>query len=366
MLLHTTNIEQMLLNTTPNPNPTPTFPPPEMSLIRAGCCAIDQFHGDRVPPEHSLGPSTNCGRCNAVRLDGESNGFCCTPKTYPLLQGKEVQPVPEELINIFDNPNNKLIIRKLNQAHAFTSLGTTKVDQQLANATNGVYTFRVQGQMHHLMSQGLLPQQDDRPTYGQIYFHESGQQANERHRLMNDLPLNLLTALAHILENHNPFVHLYRLANEVMTDDSAPKILRFKQSSRNYNAGTHNRPTATEVAAIIDINDLSDEGGNIDRHVILHSRSTGLQRISTTDGHFDPLSYPLFFPHGDVGWSPYITGNGKTGRSSAREFYAYKLMIRPNMQNVLHHGTSRDTPFLFLNQEFTDQRSGHGLLVLLY
>ena len=47
-------------------------------------------------------------------------------------------------------------IRAYNSALGFTSSGA-KFDRQLANNRAGVYTYRIQGAMYHLISRGLIP-----------------------------------------------------------------------------------------------------------------------------------------------------------------------------------------------------------------
>jgi len=60
---------------------------------------------------------------------------------------------------------------------------------------------------------------------------------------------------------------------------------------------THNRSTCNEVAAI-----LLDENMGAKRDTILHQRGGGLQRISDRHSAYDPLYFPLLFPHGALGW----------------------------------------------------------------
>ena len=79
-----------------------------------------------------------------------------------------------------------------------------------------------------------------------------------------------------------------------------------------------------------------------------------LQRITELNPAYDPLSYPLLFPRGEDGWRtdiprtdpttglPHVnpaTGEpagGSRHKVTQREFYAYRMMIRNNSQNMLH------------------------------
>ena len=74
-------------------------------------------------------------------------------------------PAPPVLHNLFTtkdpNKNEPYVnhIRAYNQVLAFTSLGAN-IDQELANAKEGVYTFKIQGSLYHQIG-GLTPKDDD-------------------------------------------------------------------------------------------------------------------------------------------------------------------------------------------------------------
>ena len=78
------------------------------------------------------------------------------------------------LLNLFRDPQFRKFSRKYNSAFAFTSLGV-KLDQELANARNGVYTFRIHGQVSHLIG-SLTPADGRAEEYAQIYILDPQQQ----------------------------------------------------------------------------------------------------------------------------------------------------------------------------------------------
>jgi hypothetical protein len=63
---------------------------------------------------------------------------------------------------------------------------------------------------------------------------------------------------------------------------------------------TYNAPITSEVA------DVWVEGNErikkFDKSVVLHGNNNEIQRIKSYYGCYDPLSYPLFFPRGELGW----------------------------------------------------------------
>ncbi|KAL8148823.1 hypothetical protein AgCh_005989 [Apium graveolens] len=112
-----------------------------------------------------------------------------------------------------------------------------------------------------------------------------------------------------------------------------------------------NRPNhigqSNEVAGLI----VTDEYAKGCRDTIIHSRTNGLERIFETDPRFMQLQYPIFFPHGDIGYYHQIRLNrpnqknqkqrqntenkgpdekGERKFITMKEYYNYKLMIRPS------------------------------------
>lgn len=53
-----------------------------------------------------------------------------------------------------------------------------------------------------------------------------------------------------------------------------------------------------------------------------------LKRIVETHRSYDPLQYPLLFPHGTDGYDIQIPKENTKKTVSAGEFYAYRIMIR--------------------------------------
>lgn len=157
------------------------------------------------------GMTVICQRCLAKRYPKERKGLCCK-------QGKVILPQPNPLPPFLDNlyrTNIEFVrdIRKYNQAFAFTSLGA-KVDESLANATSGVYTFRINGMLSHRIG-GLIPEGNNLPKFAQIYFTGDQEQPALRNgHFGNVLNEQLLTNIQQVLIQHNPYVQIFRQARE--------------------------------------------------------------------------------------------------------------------------------------------------------
>ena len=98
-----------------------------------------------------------------------------------------------------------------NNVLAFTSLGVN-FDQELANAKEGVYTFRIQGALYHRIG-GLKPKEDTTlPAFAQIYFYDTNmnKQLQRRQEIFPHLDPNMLQILQNMLYTiPNPFVHKF-------------------------------------------------------------------------------------------------------------------------------------------------------------
>ena len=64
----------------------------------------------------------------------------------------------------------------------------------------------------------------------------------------------------------------------------------------------YNRPVSSEVAAIwVEGTDLAKR---FDHGITLYDNDNEKHSIHVTSGSYDPLSYPLFYPKGELGWHP--------------------------------------------------------------
>ena len=70
------------------------------------------------------------------------------------------------------------------------------------------------------------------------------------------------------------------------------------------------------------------QAGN--RNIVLHTRSNLLQHINENHRYYDAMHYVLMFPQGDAGWTI------DAGDVSIKDWYCYRLMVRPDTQHDLH------------------------------
>ncbi|WMV49160.1 hypothetical protein MTR67_042545 [Solanum verrucosum] len=130
--------------------------------------------GSTMPSEVNyikLKEVSNCQFCKAIKFEYEPPAFCCSNGSIQL----STHEIPIDLKNLYLENTElskhfRTYIRTYNNIFAFTSLGVT-YDKELAKRNNGIYTFRVQGQMYHFIND-LIPK-DKKGKNLQLYFFDS-------------------------------------------------------------------------------------------------------------------------------------------------------------------------------------------------
>lgn len=222
-------------------------------------------------------------------------------------------------------------IRSYNQAFAFCYLGA----KEHHLSSRGPPTFRISGQVHHLIG-SLLPTPGQVSQYAQIYFHDTSEQVAVRnqhfHNSLNPLHLGEIT---HYMQEVNPFAQFYENLRSREDEITENMVVRFQET--NIDRRTQNAPTASnEVAVLMTNENFSATRG---RDVIVKVRGRGLQRIAETNGLYDPLMYPLLFPHGDLGWNLGLQ-NTDGRKTTCLQYYKFQMMIRDynRYTNPVHVG----------------------------
>ena len=197
-------------------------------------------------------------------------------------------------------------IQKYNNAFTFTSVGS-KIDQRLARG--GVYTYRLQGELHHRMG-SLLPSEGETPKFAHMYIHDPQMQEECRLNSREELDPDILHRLQTMLQEVNPYAQLCKNARwRLCAHPTAPLSLRLV-TLRNKDSRRYNTPTANEVGAIMvgDGTDMEEKT----RAIIVKKKGGPLQRISILHPTYLPMHYVLLFPYGRDGWHPNIPLTGFT------------------------------------------------------
>ena len=117
-------------------------------------------------------------------------------------------------------------------------------------ARDRVYTYRLQGKLHHRMG-NLLPSEGETPKFTQMYIHDPHMQEECRLNSREELHSNILHWLQRMLQDVNPYAQLYENARRRMsTHPTAPLSLRLV-TLHNKDSRRYNTPIANKVGAIM-------------------------------------------------------------------------------------------------------------------
>ncbi|KAL6888323.1 hypothetical protein ACP4OV_009349 [Aristida adscensionis] len=289
----------------------------------------------------------DCKHCGAKRFQYEPKGFCCRSGKIKLVH---TQP-PLELRRLYTSADHDAVhfrdnIRYFNGHFSFTTLGVS-LDNRYTNMRSGVYTFRAHGQIYHnVFSFG---QSQDGPKHLELYLYDDDPSLQHRFRHSPNLDQDVIRRLVEILKE-NPYSQTFRSLGGV--EDLEEYRIELNTDMR-LDQRRYNVPISSEVAAIwVEGNELRRY---FDRSIILFGNDNKRYSIQPYYGCYDPLSYPLFFPRGEIGWHPEILKDGvnlseirrgprRNGQQdsrlyiSVREYYCYKFQMRRGIFNTILYG----------------------------
>lgn len=166
-----------------------------------------------------------------------------------------------------------------------------------------------------------------------------------------NLRKQIIELIIKMLDEVNPYVSQFRSARERFQMDPKSTFHMRIVSSREKDGRTYDRPTASEVAALIpgDFNMEMDK-----RDIVLQEKhSKRLKRISEIHPSYLALQYPLIFTYGEDGFRLGIkkgqtaaTEKLKRENISMRQWFAYRLQERENECHTLLHSKRLFQQFL--------------------
>ncbi|XP_062197784.1 uncharacterized protein LOC133900579 isoform X3 [Phragmites australis] len=317
---------------------------------------------DNIPQAtHMLKPVENCKHCNAKKFEHETNGFCCRNGKIKLCTPE----TPPELMRLWsssdaDARHFRESIRFFNGHFSFTSLYCNLDGETTDMRKSGIYTFRAHGQMYHnIRSFGI---DETEPKHLELYFYDDDPSLEHRYRRCREEQYQqdkeLIRKLVDILRD-NPYSEQLRSMGQVEDLDDYRVTLNL---DHRLDQRTYNIPATSEVAAVWV--EGSERRRHFENSVILQGKNKQIYGIRSYHGCYDALSYPLFFPRGELGWHPDIPkvgvsinavtaaraarmarGNNhedpdSNGRLcvSVRDYYCYKFQIRPGIFNPILFG----------------------------
>lgn len=242
-------------------------------------------------PRLTWGSSTNnrttvrqCQTCGIELLTGEKAGFCCGPKGNRYSAIQPLPPLPDEFNTFLKSPDISRLSRKLNLIFSFAAMESTH-----AFPTPGNPSFvAVAGRVYHRVR---MHPQDDTAIRWMLYdgFNDS---SIPHHTHARDIPSSWIRAVRTSLTQYNPFV-------------SSVLSLQNLQLQQPLQFGTASiivqDSGCAEIAAVMCYENTLRSAIS-PRSLLISTTDSRTQSISTVSRLWEPMAYPLFFPHGTLGW----------------------------------------------------------------
>ncbi|CAN1254542.1 ATP-dependent DNA helicase PIF1 [Linum perenne] len=341
----------------PGPEAIESLPSDQSALTNG----ITSDTGEDVWPQvgiHYLGvPNLTCQFCGAYfwpaeklvsasRVNQPVYGICCQRGRVdvPLLQ--QTPPYLDSLLVVSDSQPSKHYkthCRSYNAAFSFTSFGA-KVDSRILNS-RGPFSLVLCGENYHLMG-SLLPPPGQPPKYAQLYVFDPSEEVE--HRLTNfsgpnrQLLPSIVNELQLMLDETNVLVQSFRRIRSSLSEPENNNLRLRIVGSRIAGARQYELPTGCELAGLIPDDFQPDRE---ERDIIVHTRQSGLLRITNLNPKYDALHFPLLFPHGEDGFHLGIAlkpchslKTRKRGHVTRREYYCFRLQYRDDEGTTLIRG----------------------------
>lgn len=329
-------------------------------------CGIEGTINSFCPNKFNLGNMDRvCPYCSAVKFSVESKAKCCHNGKLSHFSTQNPN-FPVALKDLFlgtdsRSRNFREFIRQYNNANAFASMGA-----QVLDLGPGVYSFKICGEIYHsslenipvdlaLNSASMLGPGVNNISYSELFLYDTDTAVDIRmlHPANASCNREIMRVIGTVLSVVSPYAHSYhqlRSVYEREVSEARAAQRAVKNVSLNFTRNLHddprtyNAPTADDVALVY----VCDRDGRFPHQLdfavypnIENGRT--LRRISQFSQHLDAMVFPLFFPNGDMSWTPHMRHNSAHSTAvrntvTPLQFYSYKIATRNNVFNPLHYG----------------------------
>ena len=218
-----------------------------------------------------------CSYCNALLLNTEHNGFCCS-------NGKAISPplppLPQGIVSITNQRNISPYSHRLNSLFSFTAIGASKGFQSFQT---GIWNIAITGRTYHHLF-------DISSVEHSLHWYLYDEEERRIEGINRKLPLSWIQIIENDLRNVNPYVdHLRRFSSTWSNDVHAISALELSDVS-----------VTGDFAAIMHADNSTDVSPR--SIVIWNNSQNDPSFIPIFSRHYEPLQYPLLFPQGTLGW----------------------------------------------------------------
>ncbi|KAK7089794.1 hypothetical protein V1264_024238 [Littorina saxatilis] len=276
-----------------------------------------------------------CSFCQAFHFLKENHNCCHKGK----VQLPPLATYPQEIEQLLtrntpQSLNFREHIRQYNSSLAFASFGANIA----LPPGKGPYAFRLHGQVYH-RSGCLHPSDVDTAAYSQLYIMEGNQAVDARLQNSHNehCRRDTMMLLTNLINRTNPYAAAYKQMQQVEVEEEARALADNRTPSsvtmhilRGPDQKRYNNPQQDELAVIFSSHDGAPPQ---ERDIVVYPRNELPKSISYMSANIDPMVYPLFFPHGELGWQchmqhvPAYSTNKRT-RLTTLQFYAHRLSVR--------------------------------------
>ena len=242
-------------------------------------------------PRLTWGSSSNnrttnrqCQTCGIELLTGKKAGFCCGPNGNRYLAVEPLPPLPDEFQVFLGSPDISRLSRKLNLIFSFAAMESTHTYPTPGNPS----FVAVAGQIYHRIRSSP---QDNTAVRWMLY--DGFEDTSIPHSLHAcDIPLLWICAVRTSLSLYNPFASTVLSLHALQVQQP---LLFNSASIVVQDSG------CAEIAAVMCYeNTLHSQISP--RSLFISTTGSHGQSISTVSRLWEPMAYPLFFPHGTLGW----------------------------------------------------------------
>ena len=251
------------------------------------------------------GWSRTCEKCSALLLDGEDGTFCCNNGKWI---ATPLPPLPAGLANVVDNSPSKRQLssrsRSFNNLFCFTAIGASRGFQHF---DSGPASVAITGRTYHRIF-------DIADTSHSLHWFLYDSLEREEQGKKFNVPLDWTRAFEGDIQTVNPYIRSLRRLSTVA--DSTPCALELTDVGQNGDfAAIFHAANTTSIRP---------------RTVVVWQNSNTVPTfVPIFSRHYEPLQYPLLFPHGTPGWGLTEDAAGRetnTLQLTQREWYRSRLL----------------------------------------
>ena len=172
-----------------------------------------------------------------------------------------------------------------------------------------------------------MPLPDEPAKFLQVFFLHF-EQTDTRMGIVPGLKRAIIDQLSTLLHACNSYVRQFKIAKDILeSDETAAQqgtvVIHEERRPAGEHARRFNAQACDEVGIIMPV-DLQQKS----RDIVLRLHDGQLKKISELHPAYDPLQYPLLFPHGTQGYSINMPQQGGGRKLTMMRCTAYHIMAR--------------------------------------